>query len=58
MEVLWILGGLFLVTTFVFVAVAVFFPEWVGITGNVAKRIESGHREGSDAGDQSGRNDV
>lgn len=54
MEVLWILGGIFTVTTFVFVAIAIFFPEWVGITGRVAKRIESSHREGSDVGEGPG----
>lgn len=54
MEVLWILGGIFTVTTFVFIAIAIFFPEWVGITGQVAKRIESSHREGAELDSSSG----
>jgi hypothetical protein len=40
----WILLGLFIVVTLIFVAVALFFPELVGITGQVAKEIEKEHR--------------
>lgn len=37
MEIGWILGGVFVLTTIIFMAVAVFFPEWVGITGKKAR---------------------
>jgi uncharacterized membrane protein (DUF485 family) len=38
MEIIWILAGLFIFVTIVFIALAVFFPEWVGITGKVARK--------------------
>ena len=38
MEIIFILAGLFAFVTIVFMALAVFFPEWVGITGKVAKQ--------------------
>jgi hypothetical protein len=50
MEIAWILGGLFIFVTLVFVAIAFFLPEWVGITGKKAKEImkeQSGDSEGS-----------
>lgn len=37
MEIGWILGGIFVLTTIAFMALAVFFPEWVGITGKTAR---------------------
>lgn len=36
---------LFLVLTLSFVGIAVFFPEWVGITGKKAQDVEKSHRE-------------
>jgi hypothetical protein len=36
MELGWILGGIFVLSTLIFVAIAVFLPEWVGITGKKA----------------------
>lgn len=44
MNVLWILAILFVVVTFVFIALALMYPEWVGITGKVAKRMEAEQR--------------
>lgn len=38
MELGWILGGLFIFVTLVFMAIALFLPEWVGITGKKAKQ--------------------
>lgn len=49
MEILIVLGGLFSFVTILFIAIAVFYPEWVGITGNVAKTIEAEHRDGTSA---------
>ncbi len=31
----------------VFIAVALVFPEWVGIAGKKSQEIEAAHREGS-----------
>lgn len=39
MEVAWILGGVFIFSTLVYVALAFFVPEWVGITGKKAREI-------------------
>lgn len=44
MEIIWILGGLFVIVSFIFVVIAVLFPEAVGITGKIAKEIEEQHR--------------
>lgn len=44
MEIFWIMAGLFIFVTIAFVAIAFLFPELVGITGKVAKKIESEHR--------------
>ena len=44
MELIFILGGLFIVLIMAFIAVALFAPEWVGIQGKVSKDIESSHR--------------
>jgi len=37
MEIGWILGLFFAMCTMVFIAVAFFLPEWVGITGKKAQ---------------------
>jgi len=39
MSIGWIMGGFFAFVTFVFIAIAFFLPEWVGITGHKAKEI-------------------
>ena len=48
MELGFILGGLFVFLIIVFIAVAVFAPEWVGIQGKISQEIESSHRQLSD----------
>lgn len=44
MEIGWLLGILFTLSTLVFIVIAVMFPEWVGITGKVAKEFEKQQR--------------
>ena len=44
MELGFILGGLFALLIMIFIGVAVFAPEWVGIQGKIAKEIESSHQ--------------
>ncbi len=39
MEIAIAMGLFFIVVTAIFIAVAVFLPEWVGITGKRAKEI-------------------
>lgn len=39
MSIGWIMGGFFCFVTLLFVAIAFFLPEWVGITGKKAKQI-------------------
>lgn len=48
MEMAWIMGIFFIFCTFVFFALAFFFPEWVGITGNKAKDVLE-HQQGDDS---------
>lgn len=45
MEIFWILVGLFAFMTLAFLAIALLFPELVGITGKVAKKIQE-HQHG------------
>lgn len=35
----------FVIVTMVFVAVAVFLPEWLGITGKEARKIMAQHKQ-------------
>lgn len=39
MEIVLAMGIFFVFVTVIFIAVAVFLPEWVGITGKKAKEI-------------------
>ncbi|MGZ3768129.1 MAG: hypothetical protein ACXVCP_10750 [Bdellovibrio sp.] len=39
MELIISMGIFFIIITMVFVAVAVFLPEWMGITGKKAQKI-------------------
>lgn len=54
MELWFVLGFLAVagVSTIVYFSLMVFFPEWVGITGKIARRAEESHKEGAseDAG--------
>lgn len=45
MEMFFILAGLFVFMTMLFVVFAVFFPEWVGITGKKAREVQKEHQE-------------
>ena len=40
MEIIWILIGFFALCTMAFIAIAIFLPEWVGITGKKALEIQ------------------
>ena len=40
---LWILAGFFIFCLLAFAAVAILFPEWVGISGKVAKENRDSH---------------
>lgn len=44
MEIAWALGIFFTLSTVVFIAIALIYPEWVGITGKVAKEFEKQQR--------------
>lgn len=48
MEIAWMLGILFVASTVVFMAIALLYPEWVGITGKVAKEFEKQQRGDSE----------
>lgn len=48
MELIWVLTILFVFVTLVFIVIAYFLPEWVGITGKTARqamREQSGEEE-------------
>ena len=57
MEIAWILTGLFIFVAIVFGALVVMAPEWVGIQGKMARKIEESHRhdksENENGGDHS-----
>lgn len=42
--ILWAMLGLFVLVTLIFVVIALMFPEWVGITGKVARDFERQQR--------------
>jgi lipopolysaccharide export LptBFGC system permease protein LptF len=39
MAIGWIMAGFFIFVTMIFVVIAFFLPEWVGITGKKAREI-------------------
>ena len=41
----WLLFALFVFVTFIFIVIAIFLPEWVGITGNKARAIMEEQKE-------------
>jgi hypothetical protein len=47
MELAWILGGIFVFVTLIFIAICFFLPEWVGITGKKAREIMSEQKDES-----------
>ncbi len=50
-QTLIIIGGFFVafLSILAYALIAIFFPEWVGITGKVALSAEKSHAEGSTA---------
>lgn len=49
MEIGWIMTAFFAFCTMVFIAIAFFLPEWVGITGKKAKQIINDQEEKPDS---------
>lgn len=47
MEIILILGGLFILMFLAYLAVSFFLPEWVGITGQKAKEVME-HQQGDE----------
>lgn len=45
MEIGWIMGGFMVFCIFIFIVVAVLFPESVGIQGKLAKKIEDTQKD-------------
>lgn len=41
---LFLAGGLFLLSIMIYVGIMIFYPEWVGITGEKALEAERSHR--------------
>lgn len=48
MEVFWILIIFFAFVTIAFIAFAFYFPEWVGITGAKARKIQEHQKDNQD----------
>jgi hypothetical protein len=48
MELIWILIGFFALCTLVFIVIALFWPEWVGITGKKALEIQK-HQQSNES---------
>lgn len=50
MGTLIIIGGVVVgfVSIFAYALLAIFYPEWVGITGKVAHNAEQSHQEGTE----------
>lgn len=53
MELIWILIGFFALCTMVFIVIAIFLPEWVGITGKKALEIQK-HQQNDENKQQDG----
>lgn len=45
MDIALVMGLFFLVCTVIFVFIAIFLPEWVGITGKKAHEVMKEHQE-------------
>jgi hypothetical protein len=52
-KVLIIIGAIVisLFSIMIYAILAIFYPEWVGITGKVARHAEESHQEGTETGD-------
>lgn len=53
MDVVVVLGIFFIIITAIFIAVAFFLPEWLGITGQKAKEVIKSHQSQDSEVDQS-----
>ena len=42
---MWVMFAFFVVVIVIFIMVALFFPEWVGITGSKAHEIQAHQQE-------------
>ncbi|HEY8269459.1 MAG TPA: hypothetical protein VIG33_01115 [Pseudobdellovibrionaceae bacterium] len=51
-QVLIIIGAIAIsfISILVYAILAIFYPEWVGITGKVARQAEESHEEGKETG--------
>lgn len=45
MDLIWIMFSFFILVTAIFVVIGLFFPEWVGITGQKAHEIQRHQQE-------------
>ncbi len=45
MEMIVVLGMFFIFITILFITIAFYFPEWLGITGAKAKEVIESHAE-------------
>jgi len=45
-----IIGGIAIgfISILIYAVIAIFYPEWVGITGKVARNAEQSHKSGSE----------
>jgi len=43
MDITWMMGIFFVFLAFVYIALVIFVPEWVGIQGRTARKIEESH---------------
>ena len=57
MEIIVVLGIFFILVTVIFIAVALFLPEWLGITGAKAKEVIKSHA-GDESSEKSPSNNV
>lgn len=48
MDIIVALGIFFIIITAIFIAVAFFLPEWLGITGAKAKEVIQSHQSDSE----------
>ena len=45
MDLIWVMFTFFIAVTAIFVVIGIFFPEWVGITGQKAHEIQRHQQE-------------
>ncbi|MGZ3747488.1 MAG: hypothetical protein ACXWRE_08960 [Pseudobdellovibrionaceae bacterium] len=54
-QTLIIIGAIVIsfISILVYAIIAIFYPEWVGITGKIARQAEQSHQEGAQTGGHS-----